>query len=87
MMLGADDIKRRVSQLENYLNAALQYDEYRNHSAMVRTNSPHKLWSQINHSNLEKSLTLFFFQLEFLEVSEFSFVRDLVCKTKEGMVR
>ena len=85
MMLGADDIKRRVAQLENYLNAALQYDEYRNHSAMVRTNPHNKLWAQINHSNLEKSLT--FFQLEFLEVSEFSFVRDLVCKTKEGMVR
>ena len=85
MMLGADDIKRRVAQLENYLNAALQYDEYRNHSAMVRTNPPHKVWSQLNHSNHEKSLP--FFQLEFLEVSEFSFVRDLVCKTKEGMVR
>ena len=35
MMLGADEIKRRIAQLETYLNAALQYEEYRNHSAMV----------------------------------------------------
>ena len=85
MMLGADDIKRRVAQLENYLNAALQYDEYRNHSAMVRTNPINKAWSQKTTVILNK--VSLFFQLEFLEVSEFSFVRDLVCKTKEGMVR
>ena len=35
MMLGADEIKGRIVQLENYLNAALQYEEYRNHSTMV----------------------------------------------------
>ena len=35
MMLGADEIKRRIAQLETYLNAALQYEEYRNHLAMV----------------------------------------------------
>ena len=35
MMLGVDEIKRRIAQLETYLNAALQYEEYRNHSVMV----------------------------------------------------
>ena len=57
-MLTSDDLDKRRLQLENYLNATLQLEEYRNHSAM----------------------------LEFLEVSEFSFVEGLI-KDKEGLVK
>jgi len=34
-MLSADDLEHRRTQLENYLNVTLQFDEYRNHPAML----------------------------------------------------